>query len=274
MPYDPALLVFLQVCENSYVKISAVIIAGNEENRIGAAIESVTWADEVLVIDSESTDQTRAIAERLGARVITRPWPGFSAQKQFGVDAALHDWIFSLDADEIVSRELRSEILDIIRKSADTIESGYQIPRRSFYMGLAIQHSGWYPDWQLRLFNRGKAKWSDALVHESVKLDSGAMVGRLSGDIIHYSVESALQHHRMIGERYAPLAARQMFESGVKTSRIRIATAGTLAFFSTYFIKAGFLDGLPGFCIARFAAHHAFMKHLCLWEMQNKKIPD
>lgn len=255
------------------MKISAVIIAGNEEEKIGDAIRSVDWADEVLVIDSESADRTREISEKLGARVISRAWPGFSAQKQFGAESAVYDWIFSLDADERVSDELKREIEELRVGVGNGAADGYRIPRLSYYMGRPIRHSAWYPDWQLRLFDRRKGRWSEALIHESVKMDDSAKVEKLRGQIIHYSVENALHHHTMIGERYAPLAARQMFERGKRTSRLRIATVGPLAFFSSYILKGGFFDGFAGYCIARFAAHHAFMKHLCLWEIQNQDAP-
>jgi glycosyltransferase involved in cell wall biosynthesis len=255
------------------VKISAVIITFNEEKNIEAAIRSVDWADEVLLVDSESTDRTRDIAESLGARVIVNAWPGFSAQKQFAVDQAGNDWIFSLDADERVSDTLKNEILALTE--SDVIADGYRIPRLSYYMGKAIRHGGWYPDSQLRLFDRRKGRWKDVIVHESVAMADGARVDQLDSDIIHYSVENAQHHAKMISERYAPLAARQMFETGRTTSPVKIAFAGFIAFIQTYFLKLGFLDGFPGFCIAYFAAHHAFMKHLMLWEMQNeKKQPD
>jgi glycosyltransferase involved in cell wall biosynthesis len=251
------------------VRISAVIIAGNEELKIADAIRSVDWADEILVIDSQSTDATRAIAESLGARAISRPWPGFSAQKQFGCDSAANDWIFSLDADERVSAELTAEIALVRSRGCDL--AGFRIPRLAHYMSRPIRHSGWYPDRQLRLFDRRRAKWSGSLIHESVEIAAGGAVGKLDGEIIHLTVDDAAEHHRLIGERYAPLAARQMFERGRTTSRLRVASAGFIAFFSSYVLKAGFLDGFPGFCIARFSAHHAFLKHLLLWEMQNSR---
>ena len=251
------------------MKISAVIIAGDEEDKIADAIRSVDWADEVLVIDSESIDRTSEIAESLGARVINRTWPGFSAQKQFGVEAASFDWILSLDADERISLQLREEINDLQNSTINPTADGFRIPRLSVYMGREIKHCGWYPDWQLRLFDRRKGKWKDVLIHESVEMMPDANIEKLTGDIIHFSVDSARHHHEMIGKRYAPLAAQQMFESGKRTSMFRIATAGAIAFFSTYVLKMGFLDGMPGFCIARFAGHHAFLKHLCLWELQN-----
>ena len=250
-----------------FVKISAVIIAFNEEDKIADAINSVKWADEILLVDSESTDRTKEIAENLGAKVITQKWLGFSKQKQFAVDNAEHDWIFSLDADEVVSEKLRDEILKL--KNSAKLADGYKIPRLSFYMNRPIRHGGWYPDWQIRFFNRQKGKWKDVLIHESVEIDG--KVEKFSGDILHYSVENMAHHHRMIGERYAPLAAEQMFLRGRKTSPLKIATAGLTAFLQTYILKAGFLDGFAGYCIARFAAHHAFLKHLLLWEKQNKR---
>lgn len=253
------------------MKISAVIIAFNEQDKIADAVRSLEWADEILVVDSESVDRTREIAESLGAKVISQKWLGFSEQKQFACDAANNDWIFSLDADERVSEKLKREILRIKNLPDKEIADGFRISRLSFYQNRPIRHSGWYPDWQLRFFNRNKGDWKKVLIHESVQMKESARVEKLQADILHFSVENAAQHHRMIGERYAPLAARQMFENGRRTSAIKIATAGFTAFFQTYFLKAGFLDGIAGFCIARFAAHHAFLKHLLLWEMQNEK---
>ncbi len=249
------------------MKISAVIIAFNEQDKIADAINSVKWADEILLVDSESADRTREIAKESGARIITQKWLGFSKQKQFAVDNAAHEWIFSLDADEIVSEKLRDEILKLKNHAAPA--NGYKIPRLSFYMNRPIRHGGWYPDWQIRFFNRRQGKWKDVVIHESVEINGN--IEKLSGDILHYSVENAAHHHKMIGERYAPLAAEQMFGRGRKTSPLKIAAAGITAFLQTYILKAGFLDGLAGFCIARFAAHHAFLKHLLLWEKQNRR---
>ena len=253
------------------MKISATIITLNEENNIGDACKSVDWADEIIVVDSGSTDRTREIATEHGARVITNAWPGFAAQKQFAVDQAQNDWIFSLDADERVSGELRKSI-DVWRNHALAESAdGYRISRRTFYQNRWIRGGGWYPDQQLRLFNRSKGRWGQRHIHESVSLDPGALVGELAGDLLHYTSPDAAHHHRMIGERYAPLAAQQMFEEGRRTSTMKIATVGPTTFIRSYFLKGGFRDGLAGLSIARFAAHHAFLKHLMLWELQNKK---
>ena len=182
--------------------ISAVIIAFNEENDIADAINSVAWADEVLVVDSESTDRTVEIAQSLGAKVLVQSWLGFSAQKQFAVDAAANDWILSLDADERVSTALRDEIADL--KVEGPNADGYTIPRLSIYLGREIRHGGWYPDRQLRLFHRRRGRWNSRIIHESFSLQPDAVEGRLRNDLLHFSVKSIEHHARMIAERYAP----------------------------------------------------------------------
>jgi len=250
------------------VKITATIITFNEADHIRAACESVSWANEIVVVDSESTDATREIAAECGARVINRAWPGFTKQKQFAAEAAQHEWIFSLDADERVSDELRHSIEDLLYTTEAQLADGYRIARRAFYMERWIRGGGWYPDYQLRLYNRSRGRWHGAYIHESVRMNADARIETLTGDILHYTSPDAAYHHRMIGERYAPLAARQMFERGRRTSPLRIATAAPAAFIRSYILKGGFRDGLAGYTIARFAAHHAFLKHLMLWEMQ------
>jgi len=253
------------------MKISATIITFNEEENIRAACDSLSWADEIIVVDSQSGDQTRQLALQSGARVITRKWPGFAVQKQFAAEQASHEWVFSLDADERVSDQLRAGI-ELLRKQPDNQKAdGYRIARRSFYQGRWIRGGGWYPDWQLRLFKKSLGQWEGKHIHESVKMNAGARVETLRGDILHYSVRDAAHHHRMIGERYAPLAARQMLEDGRRTSIVKIATAAPLAFMRSYFLKGGFRDGLAGLSIASFAAHHAFLKHLMLSEIQKEE---
>jgi hypothetical protein len=251
------------------MKISATIITFNEEKNIKAACESVSWADEIIVVDSNSTDATREIAESCGARVIVNPWPGFGAQKQFAVDQAKHDWIFSLDADERVSDHLRRSIELLKDQARPETADGFLVSRRTFYQQRWIRGGGWYPDRQLRLFNRTKGRWKQRHVHESVSMEPGAQAGELVGDLLHYTSPNAAHHHRVIGERYAPLAARQMFEEGRRTSVFGVAFAGPAAFMRSFVLKGGFRDGLAGFTIASFAAHHAFLKHLMLWEMSH-----
>src|SRR6266849_4869374 len=205
------------------MQITATIITLNEAENIRAACESVAWADEILVVDSESTDATREIAAHCGARVIVNPWPGFAAQKQFAVEAAKHDWVFSLDADERVSPELQASIEALRDSDESSLADGYRVPRRAFYLGRWIRGGGWYPDYQLRLFNRRRGRWGERVIHESVAMDQGAQVETLGGDLLHYSMRDTNHHQQMIEERYAPLGARQMFRDGKRTSTWRIA---------------------------------------------------
>ena len=253
------------------MKITATIITFNEESNIQAACESVAWADELIVVDSNSTDATRSIAEAAGARVIINEWPGFALQKQFAVDHSANDWIFSLDADERVSEELLSSIESLKTKNDSQLADGYLISRRSFYQGKWIRGGGWYPDRQLRLFKKSSGYWKKRQIHESVEMQPATHIEILNGDLLHYSVRDAAHHHRMIGERYAPLAAEQMFAEGRTTSTFQIAAAAPSAFIRSFLLKGGFRDGLAGLSIASFAAHHAFLKHLMLWEKQRKE---
>ena len=253
------------------MKITAAIITFNEAENIQAACESVAWADEILVVDSESTDDTRQIAMRCGARVIVNAWPGFSAQKQFATDAAAHDWIFSLDADERVSPKLQSSIAALRGANDESLADGYRVARRAFYMGRWIRGGGWYPDRQLRLFKRTRGHWRERLIHESVAMDQGARVETLNGDLLHYTIRDSAQHQHMIETRYAPLGAQQMLRDGRRTSSLRVKVAGPAAFVRSFVLKGGWRDGRAGLTIARFAARHAALKHAILYQLQNRE---
>ncbi len=253
------------------MKITATIITFNEAENIREACESVAWADEILVVDSESTDATREIAVQCGARVIVNPWPGFSAQKQFAVASASHDWIFSLDADERVSPELQSSIAALLSKDQSMLADGYRVARRAFYLGRWIRGGGWYPDYQLRFFNRNRGRWCDRLIHESVSMNEGARVAILPGDLLHYSMRDTDHHRQMIEERYAPLGARQMLRDGKRTSAWRTAVAGPAAFLRSFVLKGGWRDGRAGLTIANFAWHHASLKHAILSDLRKPK---
>lgn len=252
------------------MKISAVIITFNEAENIRAACESLTWSDEIVVVDSESTDATREVAADCGAKVVTNEWPGFAAQKQFATEAATNDWVFSLDADERVSPELRASIEAVRSKHESECADGYRVARRTFYMNRWIRGGGWYPDYQLRLFNRKRGSWGNRLIHESFQMNPDAKTETLSGDLLHYTVRDAAQHEKMIKERYAPLGAQQMFRDGKRTSAISAAVAGPSAFVRSYVLKAGFRDGSAGLTIAKFAAQHARLKHGILLKLQSK----
>ena len=252
------------------MKITATIITLNEAENIREACQSVAWADETLVVDSESTDSTRELAAECGARVIVNPWPGFSAQKQFAVDQASYDWIFSLDADERVSPELEASINALRELDESRLADGYRVARRACYMGRWIRGGGWYPDYQLRIFNRNRGDLGERLIHESVTMKPGSRVKTLSGDLLHYSMCDTTHHRRMIDERYAPLGAQQMLRDGKRTSVLKKALAGPAAFLRSFVLKGGFRDGLAGLTIAKLAARHAGLKHAILYDLQNQ----
>src|SRR5713101_7256320 len=170
------------------MKITATVITLNEEHNIAAALESLSWADEIIVVACESTDRTVEIARGFTDRVFVRPWPGYSAQKNFAAEQAGNDWIFSLDADERVSKELANEI-EQLKVGAEPGAGAFEMSRFTFYLGRWIKHSGWRPDYKLRLYDRKRARWRGDYVHETLEADG--KVERLSGDILHYTVRDA-----------------------------------------------------------------------------------
>lgn len=249
------------------MKISATIITLNEEENIAEALETLGWADEIIVVDSESTDRTVEIALRFTDKVITQKWLGYAAQKNFATEQAGNDWVLNLDADERITPELQKQI-ETLKQSREVEAAAFEMPRKVFYLGKWIKHSGWYPDYKIRLYNRTKGDWQGAYVHESVKVDG--VVKRLSGDILHYTVRNASEHHLRL-DRYTTLAAQEAFETGKRASFARIAFSPVVTFIKSYLLKRGFLDGYQGFSIAWFAAHYVFMKYIKLWELQNGK---
>jgi glycosyltransferase involved in cell wall biosynthesis len=249
------------------MKITATVITLNEEHNIAAALESLSWADEIIVVDSESADRTVEIARRFTDRVFVRPWPGYSAQKNFAASQATNDWIFSLDADERVSEELTGN-LERLKRGGDPQASGFEMPRLTFYLGRWIKHSGWYPDYKLRLYNRNRARWRGEFVHESLEVDGG--VEKVSGNILHYTVRDASEHHLRM-DRYTTLAAQQAFAQARRASLGSMLLSPFAVFLRSYLFKLGFLDGIQGLAIARFAAHYEFLKKLKLWEMRRTR---
>ncbi len=242
-------------------KISVVIIAKNEEHNIQRCIESAVFADEIIVYDSGSVDQTVVIARKLGAKAFTGEWMGFGPTKRHATELASHDWILSIDADEEVSSELQAEILK--RRETLIPEVGYRIPRLSNYLGRWIRHGGWYPDYQLRLFNRKQSGWSSDLIHEKVKSKS---VDTFSSQLNHY-VFNSIDHQVQTNNRYSSLQATEMFKQGKKFSWFHFITKPYVKFLECYFLKRGFLDGWVGYLIARNAAYSVFLKWAKLKEL-------
>ena len=238
------------------MKISATIIAFNEERNIARVIESLRCCDEILVLDSGSNDRTVEIATKLGARVVEASWHGYAAQKNIAAELSSNDWILSLDADESLSEALEAEIWHI-KKSGPQFD-GYTVPRLAQYLGRWILHSGWHPDRKVRLFDRRKAKWVGSFVHESVTVTGS--VGHLKSNLLHFTCNSLSEHVRSM-DRYTTLAAQEIAtnQKNIPLSLLLFDPAWT--FFRTYVLKLGFLDGPEGLAIAYMAAFYNFVKY-------------
>jgi glycosyltransferase involved in cell wall biosynthesis len=237
------------------MSLSVILITKNEAANIRDCLQSVSWADEIIVVDSGSTDGTPQLAQEMGARVYPHDWPGFGPQKNRALEYATKDWVFSIDADERVTPEQRAE-LEIAMQ--ETTADGYFCPRLSQFCGTFIHHSGWYPDYVLRLFKRGKGRFSDSLVHESIILEGRAE--RLNIPLLHYSYLTMADVERKV-EHYSDAAARQMFQAGKRTNWVRAVASGAWAFVRTYIVRAGILDGSAGFQIARMNMRTTFLKY-------------
>lgn len=236
--------------------VSATIIARDEAAQIARCIRSLRCADEVIVVDGGSTDATRAIAQELGASVLVRPWTGFTAQKNFAVEQARHDWILSLDADEELDRVAQAAVREW--KAAEPACAGYRFARRAHYLGRWIRHSGWYPDYKLRLFDRRQGRWEGGHVHESAVVRGP--VGQMPGEILHYTCDSLEEHRRRI-EFYTDLAAADLLEQGKRLGWLRRMVDPWWAFAQAYFLRRGFLDGIQGFWIAYMARCYVVRKY-------------
>jgi glycosyltransferase involved in cell wall biosynthesis len=238
-------------------RISACIIAMNEEDRLPDAIASVDFCDEVLVVDSHSTDRTREVAAQLGARVIERDWPGFVEQKEFAIRAATHDWVLCLDADERISTRLRAEIV-ALRDAGFPGHAGWRSPRLSSYLGRWMKHGGWYPNYQLRLFDRRQGRWGGDRLHEHVLLNSKP--GKLAGDLLHHPYRNFAEHLATI-DKYTTIMAQSMHARGKRVHLGHLVLGPFARFFRFYFVRLGFLEGWRGFVQACLAAHYGRMKY-------------
>lgn len=243
-------------------KVSVTIITKNEEADIAAAINSVRWADEVVVVDSHSTDRTAEIAAAAGARVIARDWPGYVAQKNFAAGAATNDWILSLDADERVTPELAAQVRDALAHPTD---AAFQMRRMNWHLGRWINGTDWYPDYQVRLYDRRAAEWTGQLVHEGLAVRGST--GRLSADLEHYAYRDIADHLETIN-RYTTLAARQMHAAGRRASLSQLLFHAPLAFLRNYVAKGGWRMGAVGIIVSGMNAYYVFLKFAKLWELQ------
>jgi glycosyltransferase involved in cell wall biosynthesis len=238
------------------MKITATVITLNEERNVARAIESLRCADEILIVDSGSTDRTVELAEKLGVRVLEAGWLGYAAQKNWAAEHATHEWILSLDADEALSEALEAEIWNL-KKTGPAFDA-YTMPRLARYLGRWIYHSGWYPDRKVRLYHRDQAKWVGDFVHESVQ--ARGRVGHLNSNILHFTCESLSEHVKTM-DRYTTLAAQELAARKVKVPLSRLIVDPAWTFVKSYFLQRGFLDGPEGLTIAHMAAFYTFLKY-------------
>jgi glycosyltransferase involved in cell wall biosynthesis len=247
------------------VKLTVTVITRDEAANIAAALQSVAWADEIVVVDSGSTDDTVAIARRHATRVEVREWPGYSAQKNYAAGIASNDWILSIDADERVTPELAAEIREAL--ASEPAARGYRIPRVAWYLGRWIRSTDWYPDYQLRLYDRRAGRWNGRRVHESIDLQGTP--GQLRHELQHYAYRD-ISHHLATIDRYTTLAAEQWLADGRTTNGVELFIHPRLAFVRNYLLRGGITDGEAGLLVSKLNAYYVFLKLAKLWELQHR----
>jgi glycosyltransferase involved in cell wall biosynthesis len=247
-------------------KLSVTVITKNEAADIADALRSVAWADEIIVVDSHSNDETVAIAREHTDRVVVRDWPGYIDQKNHAASLASHDWILSLDADERVTPQLAEEIKALMAE--DPPKPAYRMPRVTWHLGRWVRTTDWYPDHQLRLYDRRSAQWTGRYVHEAVTVRGD--VGQLRGELQHFAYRDIADHLETI-DRYTTYAAKQMHESGRRAGLLQMAGHPPLAFLRNYLAHGGIRDGAAGFVISAMNAYYVFLKFAKLWELRKQE---
>ncbi len=257
-------------------KLSVIVITKNEAANIGAALDSVSWADERVVVDAESTDDTATIARQHGARVEVRAWPGYAPQKNYAASIAAHDWLLSLDADERVTPELAREIQSLLANDAPPPAArGYRMPRVTYAFDRWIRSTDWYPDRQLRLYDRRAARWNETRrVHESVMMTNGAgPIADLRHELQHYGYRG-IAHHLGVIDRYTTLAAEEMAAQGRSAGAAAMLVHAPAAFLRNYILRSGWRDGTVGLVISLMNSYYVLLKHVKLWELQRAAAAD
>jgi glycosyltransferase involved in cell wall biosynthesis len=254
--------------------ISAAVITLDAARTLEESLASLAFCDEIVVLDSGSTDETLEIARAHGARVAHRDWSGFRDQKNAATALCARDWVLSIDADEVVTPELAREIADLFADGSGgnpgPAAVGYSIPRRTRYLGRDIRHAGWYPDRAVRLYDRRSAEWVGGQVHERVVVDGP--VERLSGDLLHHPY-ATLAHHLDKLNRYSTLAAHTLHSRGRRAGWSDIAFRPPLAFIKKMLPQRGILDGVPGLVVALSTATSVFLKYAKLWDLARRDVP-
>jgi len=250
------------------IKISAIVITKNEERNIARCLQSIQGiVDDVVVVDSFSTDRTKEICLEYGVRFVEQEWLGYGEQKNAGNRLALYDHILSIDADEELSPELQKSILAV--KESWTHDA-YSFNRLNIYCGKPIKSCGWYPDKKIRLWDRKKGGWNNSLVHELMELQKGTTIKHLKGDIVHHTYNTIEQHVEKI-QRYSSLWAEQALKKHKKVSGFKLLAVYPLRFFSSYILRLGILDGVYGLIVSKMIAYEAFLKYAKLYQHYKSK---
>ncbi|MFZ1684536.1 MAG: glycosyltransferase family 2 protein [Candidatus Zixiibacteriota bacterium] len=247
-------------------QLTVIVITKNEIANIKRCLTSVSWADEIIVVDSHSSDGTPDVATSMGARVISRDWDGYGPTKQAALDLASGEWVLSIDADEEVSAELRAQIQGKIANPDDC--AGYSMPRLTSFLGRWIYHCGWYPDPVLRLFRREKGRFDSVQVHEKVIVDG--KVGKLTGNVLHYSYPD-LDSYFLKFNRYTTMGAEQLASSRIRAGLGDLTIRPVIAFIKHYISKRGFLDGAEGFLVSVFSSMAVMVKYAKLRHLNKSR---
>ncbi|HRH41793.1 MAG TPA: glycosyltransferase family 2 protein [Pyrinomonadaceae bacterium] len=248
------------------MKISASIIVYNEEDNIEELCQTVDWCDEIVIVDSNSSDKTVEIAQKYTDKIFQHEFKGYKDKHEFADSKTTGDWIFWIDADERVTPELRKSVENLKKLNESGLADGYQIARTTWYLGQWIKHSGWYPDYQMRLYRKSASYWDGVSPHETARVKG--KVEKLEGEFLHFTKKSLSEHHKVL-DNYTNLASEYLVKNGKIVGGFGIFIYSISAFVRTYFLKQGFRDGVPGLIIAMFTAYSVFLKYAKVWEKNN-----
>jgi len=247
--------------------LSVIVITHNEEENIIECLQSVSWANEIIVVDSQSTDNTVERAKQFTPKVFVTEWKGYGGAKNYALSKATSKWILWLDADERVTPELANEIKSIVENKHEEF-TAYEVPRRAYFLGKWIKHCGWYPGYVVRLFKRDEAEFNNSRVHEKLKV--GGKIGTLKNDLLHFT-DQTLFHYVDKFNRYTTLAAEDLFDKGKKISLYDLTIRPLYLFIKMFILRLGFLDGMHGFVLSILSANYVFVKYAKLREINNLK---
>jgi glycosyltransferase involved in cell wall biosynthesis len=250
-------------------QLSVIVITKNEEANIADCLESVRWADEIIVVDSQSTDKTIEVAKKYAGKIFIIKWNGFSAAKNYAIEQAKNGWIFSIDADERVTPELAEEIQEIVKNQVSS-SNAYEVGRKAYFLGKWIRHCGWYPSYVVRLFRSGSGRYNVSRVHE--KFDASGKIERLKHDLTHLT-DNDLHHYFSKYNIYTSLAAQDLSDNKRRFTITDIIFKPMFTFLKMYVLRLGFLDGIHGFILCSLSASYVFTKYAKLWEINvNNKM--